>query len=210
MAPLFVHAANVCFLLAYLVRDILKLRILTFAAGLFLLVFHLVLEPPAWGFVAWDLLFSVIQVVQIKRLIDERRPVALSDDERSVHRLAFRSLLPREVKRLCALAEMRDLELGDAIVKSGEEPDALVLILSGEVDVVANGAHVATLKEGQFIGEMTFLAGGKATADACSKAGTRVARFERSALSQLMSEAPELRSQIQASLGQDLVAKLRR
>lgn len=210
MAPLYVHAANVCFLLAYLVRDILKLRILTFVAGLFLLVFHLVLEPPAWGFVAWDLLFSAIQIVQIKRLIDERRPVALSEDERAVHRLAFRSLLPREVKRLCGSATIREIGAGDVLVTKGEEPSALTLILAGEVDVTAGGAHVATLREGQFIGEMTFLAGGKATADAVSRGAGRVACFGREALLSLMEAAPELRSQVQATLGQDLVTKLRR
>ena len=210
MAPLYVHAANVCFLLAYLVRDILKLRVLTFAAGLFLLVFHLVLEPPAWGFVIWDLLFSAIQIVQIKRLIDERRPVALSPDERAVHRLAFRGLLPREVKRLCVAATMRDLEPSEALVKAGEEPAALTLILDGEVDVVLAGATLATLRAGQFVGEMTFLAGGKATADALSKGRARVACFGRSELSALMEATPELRSQVQATLGQDLVTKLRR
>ena len=210
MASLFVHAANVCFLVAYLVRDILKLRVLTFAAGLFLLVFHLVLEPPAWGFVAWDLVFSAIQIVQIKRLIDERRPVALSEDERAVHTLAFRSLLPREVKRLCRAATMRDLSNGEVLIRTGEEPAALTLILAGEVDVVAGGKHVATLRAGQFIGEMTFLAGGKATADAVIKGEARVACFGREDLTALMEAAPELRSQIQATLGQDLVAKLRR
>lgn len=210
MASIYVHAANVCFLLAYLVRDILKLRILTFAAGLFLLVFHLVLEPPSWGFVAWDLLFSAIQIVQIKRLIDERRPVALSEDERAVHRLAFRSLLPREVKRLCGAAKMRDLTEAEVLVKAGEEPAALTLILDGEVLVVAGGDTVATLRAGQFVGEMTFLAGGQATADAISKGATRVACFGRAELSALMEAAPELRNQIQATLGQDLVTKLRR
>lgn len=210
MASLYVHAANVCFLLAYLVRDILKLRVLTFAAGLFLLVFHLVLEPPAWGFVIWDLLFSAIQIVQIKRLIDERRPVALSADERAVHRLAFRALLPREVKRLCVAATMRDLAPAEALVKTGEEPAALTLILEGEVEVVAGGASLATLRAGQFVGEMTFLAGGKATADAISKGRSRVACFGRSELSALMDGTPELRSHVQATLGQDLVTKLRR
>lgn len=210
MASLYVHAANACFLFAYLVRDILKLRILTFGAGLFLLVFHLVLEPPAWGFVAWDLLFSAIQIVQIKRLIDERRPVSLSEDERAVHSLAFRGLLPREVKRLCGAATMRDLEPGEILVKAGDEPSALTLILAGEVDVVAGDKLVATLRAGQFIGEMTFLAGGRATADAVTKAAARVACFSRANLTDLMAAAPELKNQVQATLGQDLVTKLRR
>jgi|JI10StandDraft_1071094.scaffolds.fasta_scaffold37352_5 hypothetical protein len=206
---LLIHAANVLFLVAYLVRDILKLRFMALAAGLFLLGFHLLLQPPAWDFVAWDLLFAVIQIVQIRRLYVERKPVTLSEDERAVHRLAFRSLLPREVKRLCASADIGDAGEGEPIVKSGEEPDHLVLILRGEVDVIVGDARVAKLGEGQFVGEMSFLTKSRATADAVAGAATRLVKFRRAELMGMMEKTPEMKAQIQSVLGQDLVAKLK-
>lgn len=207
----FVHLANVMFLAAYLVRDILKLRILTFAAGLCLLAFHVALEPIAWPFVVWDLLFSGIQIVQIKRLIDERRPCVLSEDERAAHRLAFRSLLPRELKRLVAPARVTDAEPGHALATRGQVPHELVLILEGEVIVKgADGAALATLGPGQFVGEMSFLTGAAAAASAEVGRAARLLCFPKDALRALLDAQPELKSAVQATLGHDLVAKLRR
>ncbi len=207
--PILVHAANVLFLCAYAVRDILKLRLMSLGAGLFLLAFHLLLEPPAWGFVAWDVLFAAIQTVQIARLVRERTPVALDPDERLVRGLAFRTLPPREIKRLCAGATFTDAPRGELLVRSGEQPSHLTLVLKGDVSVEAAGRTVATLGAGQFVGEMSFLTGGEATADARAGDEVRLARFPRAALDAWMRAAPELRAQLQSVLGRDLVEKLR-
>ncbi len=208
-APLLVHAANACFLLAYLVRDILKLRVLTLFAGFFLLAFHLTFQPPAWGFVAWQVLFSGIQVVQVKRLMDERRPVPLSRDERLVRELCFSKLSAREVKQLCAVARFERHPPETRLVVRGEKPDALYLVLEGGVRVETAGQHVTSLGPGAFVGELCFLSGTVPGADALTSDDTAVASFDADGLRELMAARPELRAAIQSSLTRDLAHKLR-
>ena len=81
MAPYFIHTANVLYLLSYLVRDILWLRVLTVVAGVVLMPYYLAQSPPLLAAVAWNVLFTGINAVQIARLLYERRPVVLTEDQ---------------------------------------------------------------------------------------------------------------------------------
>src|SRR5262245_13620102 len=71
-----IHVANVLFLLSYLVRDILVLRLLTVVAILALLPYYFAngLYPPIF----WNSVFIAINLYQLYRLVLERRPVRLS------------------------------------------------------------------------------------------------------------------------------------
>src|ERR1700756_1171105 len=94
------HAANVLYLLSYLVKDILWLRLLTVVAGLLLLTWALLQPQPLWGSVAWNSLFLAINLYQSWLLIMERRPVRLTERESRLYQLVFRSLTPREFVKL--------------------------------------------------------------------------------------------------------------
>ncbi|MFO0548349.1 MAG: cyclic nucleotide-binding domain-containing protein [Polyangiaceae bacterium] len=203
-----VHAANLLFLGSYLVRDILKLRGLSLVAGFFLLAFYLLQQPVLWEVIAWNVVFSAINVVQIRRLLLERRPVALTADEQEARRLALSSFTPREVRKLFSVASVADVQAGERLVATGEKPAALHLILSGEVEVAARDRVVATLRPGQFVGEMSFLTGKSPSADALVHGGARVVRFDRAALTALLERELVLRAHRQAALGRDLCAKV--
>jgi hypothetical protein len=89
------NLANVLYLASYLVRDILQLRALTVAGSLVLLLFNVLQPSPLWSGIAWGVLFSAINIYQIYRLLLERRPVRLREDEQHLYQLVFRSLSPR-------------------------------------------------------------------------------------------------------------------
>jgi hypothetical protein len=54
------HLANALYLLAYLVRDILWLRLVTVLAGTALLTTFLLQPSPPWAAIAWNLVFLII------------------------------------------------------------------------------------------------------------------------------------------------------
>ena len=89
-----IHVANVLFLLSYLVRDILWLRLLTIVAIGSLLPYYAGngLYPPIY----WNSVFIAINVYQIYRLLMERRPVRLTLEQQRLYRLGFDRLPPRE------------------------------------------------------------------------------------------------------------------
>src|SRR4051812_46676704 len=103
-----IHLANVLLLFSFLVRDILWLRALNLLAGVAFIVYFATGSPFVAAPVAWNTLFLSINIVQIWRLLLERRPVRLRAEELSLYQAAFRVLTPREFVRLLSIARWED------------------------------------------------------------------------------------------------------
>jgi hypothetical protein len=86
------HAANVLYLLSYLGRDILWLRLLT-CAGLTLGFIFFACQPtPYYGPASWHICFLTINGYQIWRLVRERRQRMLTAKQEKVGAAAFNDL----------------------------------------------------------------------------------------------------------------------
>ncbi|NUO49334.1 MAG: cyclic nucleotide-binding domain-containing protein [Polyangiaceae bacterium] len=189
----FIHAANATFLVSFLVRDILKLRVLSVIGGGFLLAFFFLSNPVVWSGIGWNVVFSLINGVQITRLIMERRPVRLSPEEHKLHQLAFRALSPREMVRVLGVIDWLDPKDGDRLVETGRDPERLLVVVDGALDVVVGADHVARLGPGQFAGEMTFLTGNPPRADVVAVETSRIAALDGARLKKLLATDAELR-----------------
>src|SRR5262249_18484588 len=150
---------------SYLVKDILWLRVLTVVAGVPLLVFYFLQATPLWAAIGWNVLFLVINVYQVYLLVLERRPVTLLEHEQRLYQLVFRSLTPGEFIKLLRLARWEEAACDERIVERGRALERMMLIFSGKTAVQVDGRTVVHLKDGQFIGEMSFITGEAPTAD---------------------------------------------
>ena len=203
-----VHAANVLYLLSYLVKDMLWLRLLTVVAGVLLMTWALLQPEPMWASLAWNSLFLSINLYQSWRLILERRPVRLSERETLLYRLAFRTLAPREFVKLLAIGRWEEAKPDARIVERSRRLDRLLIIASGRT-AVRLGERVVELGEGRFVGEMSFITGDAPTADVVAIDAVRYVSWPMAELRAFLAEHPSLRAAWQAVLGADLVSKLR-
>ena len=80
-------------------------------AGLVLLAYFVLLPEPLWAAIGWNVLFSVINAYQVYLLWLERRPVLFSGEEQHLYQLAFRTLTPREFKKLVAIGTWQDADV---------------------------------------------------------------------------------------------------
>src|ERR1700744_3910105 len=103
---LLIHAANVLFLAAYMVRDILCLRILTVIATLCLILHYFARPEPMMVPIYWSLVFAALNVYWIVRLLLERAPMRLNSDEQRLCELVFRTMSPTELMTLLKLATL--------------------------------------------------------------------------------------------------------
>jgi CRP-like cAMP-binding protein len=204
-----VHVANVIYLLSYAVKDILWLRILTVSAGLLVLGGLLVTPASSPAAIAWNIVFTIINVYRITLLLLERRPVRFKEDEQRLYQLVFRSLTPREFVKLLAIGTWEETPAALRIVSKGEDLDRIRVVYSGRTEVRIDGRAVTSLGEGKFIGEMSFLTGDKPTADVVAVEPTRVLAWQKEKLNKFLGENPDLRSALQLVIGTDLVGKLR-
>lgn len=200
------HVANILYIISYSVRDILWLRLITILALLCLsyCYVHSSMYPPLY----WQMAFIAINVVQVIRLIYERRPVHLTAVERRMHESALKSLTPRQVRRLMTSATWLEAVPGDTIIPEGVDNTRLLLITDGAARVAVKGKQVATITGGQFMGEMSFLTGRRTSASVTAREPVKYLAWSDEALREIGDKDIGLGTALQSALGADLVWKL--
>jgi hypothetical protein len=202
-----IHVANVLYVFSYSVRDILWLRLLTVVALLALIPFYY--SRDLVQAIYWNVLFLAVNLVQLYRLLLERRPVKLTVEQQRLYRGPFRALSPREFVRLLDVAAWRDYDAGATLVEQGSVLDGLTLIADGEVAVNVDGDDVSTLASGQFVGEVAFVTGESASASVIARTQCRCVRWRTEKLRSFLQERADIRATMQDIIGNDLAQKLR-
>lgn len=85
----------------------------------------------------------------------------------------FSSLSKSQLRTMAITAKERRYRDGDTIVKQGEKGIGFYLILEGQARVEKGGQPVATLRAGQYFGEMALLDEQPRTADVRATGGVR-------------------------------------
>jgi thioredoxin reductase (NADPH) len=108
------------------------------------------------------------------------------------------TLTPDQWTRLTAAAEPIDVSAGEYLFRSGDRDYPMIVVESGEVDIVrdalwwADEEVLATLGAGSLVGELGLLNGQAAFLSARAAAGGRMYRLTRAALRRIMNEDDEL------------------
>ena len=204
------HLGNILYLLAYSVRDILWLRVLTVVATLSLMPYYFCCSAtPLYAPIAWCSLFTLVNVVQIGMLIMERRPVFLGEEELRLYQQLFRSLSPREFMKLVSIAEWKTANPQQELLKQHEPVSELALVSTGRARVVVDGRTIAEVSPGQFFGEMGFLTDQHASASVIASLPVHYLSWPANKLRSLFQDLPQLHVKVQGILGTDLVEKLK-
>ncbi len=204
-----IHSANIIYLVSYTMCDILWLRIFTVVAAGCLIPYFYFRPEPLLAPIYWNMLFIGLNVFWIVRLLLERRPVTLSDDEQELCRLVFGTITPREMINLLKLGDWRRAESDECFVSQGSKLDDLMLIHSGRVCVQLDGRNLQILNPGQFIGSISFITDETAPTNIVALEPTRYFCWPKSKLKSYLSKNSDLHAAIQAMLGTDLTRRLR-
>jgi hypothetical protein len=203
------HLASVLTMAAYLLKDILWLRLLTILSCFAGIAFNFIVPAtPLWTVIYWNVLFAVINVVQVAIIIKQRSGVHFTEEEKELHDTLFKNFVPFEFMKLMRVGKWLDAKQGEILATEKKPIDSIMLIYNGQVAVESNGKEVAKLKDGNFIGEVSFITGGAATATVKALQPTRYVAWPKEAISQLLNRNPSMRFAMQAMLSTDLSKKL--
>ena len=89
----------------------------------------------------------------------------------------FSQLSPDEAKRLAAFATETSAAEGQILVKEGDYSTELIAIEEGTADVIRGGKKIASLKQGDLIGEMGLLAREPRNADVIATSPMRLIKL---------------------------------
>ncbi len=201
---LLIHAANVLYLFAFMVRDILWLRILAVIAAACLIPYFYYRPEPLMTPIYWNLVFTALNIYWIARLLWERRPVKLSAEEQRLCELVFRTMTPREMIKILKLASWENAAAGECFVARGQRLDRLMVIYSGKACVEVDGRNVTELQPGQFIGSISYVTQETAPANIVSIEPTRYVCWSKSELKDFMNKNPDLHTALVTTLAVDL------
>lgn len=95
------HAGHAVIALAFLVKDILRLRLMAIGASIGIITFNFGRpRGPVWPVIGWHSLFAAINAVHSAVLIYERRLLPPSPEEEALYRTVFQSLNRGQFRRL--------------------------------------------------------------------------------------------------------------
>jgi CRP-like cAMP-binding protein len=89
----------------------------------------------------------------------------------------FSQLSPEEAKRLAAFATETSIAEGQILMKQGDYSTELIAIEEGTADVIRDDKKIASLKEGDLIGEMGLLEREPRNADVIATSPMRVIKL---------------------------------
>ncbi len=110
----------------------------------------------------------------------------------------FNDLSRREVSSIERILHRRNYAPGENIFTQGVPGAGMYIILSGDVSIILepSGKQIATLKEGEFFGEMALLDESPRSATAHATSPSTVLGFFQSDLFGLLERSPKLGSKI--------------
>lgn len=124
-------------------------------------------------------------------------------------------LMPQEAEALAKFASLLSLNPGICLIESGKSNDSLWIIVSGRVGVKVKTpqgteAQVAELREGDIVGEMSWLDGHPASATTVVlDSGTQVLRIPFSGFEKFLGKHPEAHIQVLRKFAINLSHRLR-
>lgn len=204
------YLANACYALAYLVRNMLGLRTLSVIASFMTFPYFIFQSQVLYSALLWQSIFALINLINIARLLNERRPVVLTEQQQHLKNLAFRNYTSREMLKLLDIAQWRDGVEGQVLIDSDSNIDSLYLLYSGSVDVVKNGGFLARRRPGAFLGEVHFMTGDRTIAQVVFAEDATYLRWRASELRALLEKNESMGRAFDSMLTMDMARKLRR
>jgi len=199
------HLAFGLIAFSFLVKDILYLRILSILASLFSVLynFYIPLEPM-WLAINWNIVFVLVNIYHIAVIIYEKRPVQMDSKEKELYETMFRGLTPVEFLKVTKIAQWKQFKAPLPIITQSNPVNDLILIYNGMVDILVNDNKVAELKDGQFVGEMSFLTEKPATATCKVTHNTECLVWPQKDFKDLLKRNPSLYFTIQSLLSEQV------
>jgi hypothetical protein len=199
---------NLAFLMiacSFMVKDILWLRVLSITGSIFSIIYNCnVSNSILWEPIRGNLFLMSLNIYHIAKIIYGNRQLVLNSKEEELYQLSFSGLNKIEFAKLVRAGSWMTAKSGESIVHQGELLDHLMMIFNGTVDIEVNGKKVNQLKDGQFIGEMSYLTNKPASANVKANFDTEYISWKHEELKELMKRNPSLIFSLQSAMGLQL------
>lgn len=192
-----------------MVKNMLWLRLLMiFGAISEIIYFYFIGEKPQWNPIIWDMVWILVNTIQFAILIKERVNLKLNDDEEKLYKLSLSNIPIVEYKKLMKIAIWETVEPKTLLIDENIIFNKLMIITNGIAEVVQRNNVVAYIRDGNFMGEMSFITGKETSAQVISFTELSYVYWEKGPLQNLLSKNHIIEEGLKSSFNFDLVNKL--
>lgn len=201
------HLPYALLVISMMMNDMGWLRGIAISAGVIRIVNRAFIQVDP-VIVVWELIFVAVNVIQLAILWYYAKRHRFSEDEQRLASIIPANIERRTVRRLLRLARLRHIEAGEKLTMEGEAVHDLMFIADGVAQIERGGRIVAVCGPGDFLGEMSFVSGGVASATAVAARPMRYLAFDQRRLRAAVETDGDLRQALDASFNANLVGKL--
>ncbi|MAM63789.1 cyclic nucleotide-binding domain-containing protein [Maritimibacter sp. UBA3975] len=203
----FGHLSYILLIVSSLMRRMFWLRLFVMGSAIAGIVFDWFMIGNVVG-AFWQALLVIVNVVQIVLLWSRDRRAKFTEEERMMIADWLTAGTPGARRLLLDMGRQETLEPGEVLTEEGVRPRFLTYLISGAATVTAAGADVARIAPGHFVGEMSLMGDGLASATVQVSDTARVWQIERNKLDRMKVNQPELYGLIEAGTALNLRAKV--
>ena len=206
-AAILVHVGAFFYVIGFLVRDELALRLLVLVGTIFYLLYYFLFPSvPLWDAIITTCILGSANLFIISRVIIERTTLGMTDDMKSLYE-HFTTLTPGQFRSIYKLGTHHVADKPTLLCNENGTADKLYFLQSGGATVSKNGANFE-IPSGIFLGEIAFILDGKYSADVNANPQSQFYTWDFSALRKIMSKKPDLNNAMIALFNKDLASKL--
>jgi len=208
-AEMLVYGALLFYVLGFLFRDELWLRGLLFIGTMFyILYYYHAADSPLWEAIITSSILATVNIAMIAVVMWERSTFGMGADSAVLYGY-FKNLSPGQFRRIMKQGTLVIAESDETLTSEGEPLDRFYFVFEGQSNITKRG-NSTDVPTGHFIGEVSFLKGGPATATARVTKGSRYVMWTHKDLKQLMKKSPNLSNALLALLNMDMAGKVGR
>lgn len=207
MGGLVGHLSYVLLVVSMMMRDMSALRLLVVASALTGIAYDLIwLRNPVGVF--WEGLLLLVNVVQLYLLWRRDRRARFTPEEEVFVAERLSGLSPGRCRDLLDMGRWDTLPPGAEVTRQGERPRMLTHLSTGEAAVIVDGCPVARVAGPSYIGEMSLLGEGHASATVIVSTPCRVWQIGMDRVLRLERDRPTIFNALQAGIARDMRRKI--
>jgi hypothetical protein len=205
--PWLIHIGAICYLVCFLFRDQLWLRIFAVVGDFIYTAFYFtVADVPLWSAIIYSVLNMLINLVMIGYILNDRRMTLLADNDLRLYQ-NFRGMTPGDFRRLCKIGNWQKAESDQTLTTEGAALQTLYYVVEGELEV-KKGERLIPVKSGLFIGEVAYLKNTPASATVVAKAGAHFISWTHADLKKIVTRHESLKQSLGSLMSSDLALKV--
>lgn len=201
------HLSYFFLITSMMMRTLLALRILVIASASIAIAYAAIwLQDPVSTF--WETLLVLVNIIQITIEWLKNRSAKFSPEETQFVKERLHALSPAEARQVLSLGVWADGVVGTELAKQGTPVTHLAYLSTGQVEITFDAKKVGVCLPGNYVGEMSVLAGGPASATATVSETSRYWLISADQLRKLHSKAPKIAAALELGMAKDMRHKI--